>query len=561
MKRTKILIPIIALSTLLSFDSCKDALEEKPYSFLAPENMGDSPEAAQMMVDGVKATFNSGAFFAYAIFNRVHDIDSDDATGPTWAFTTTGAGNFSGNGDINAYWNNLYLLVARANFAYSVVNKMTAIDEGSKNNALGELNFYRAWAYFTLVKAFGGVPLYPVSVTEGADPNPPRASVAEVYGYIVDRLKESETQLYSRTNAKYKEGNLSMEAAKTMLAKVYLTMASGALKSGVVKVYGGPQGARNNRKEPTLLSINKNVVAGHENFDATEYFTLARNKAKEVMDNSSASGVALFPTWADVWKRENRGKREHLWTMYAQANSEEFGNFLSYAYYGVRSAADPERRVAGGGGQYGLSDVWYDLFESNDARIREGVDHKWKDSNGNLQWYPKKEYGDPTKGWVSGYNYADDDSHLALTTKFADVSDKSIFRNDAAYPWLRYAETLLIFAEAENEVNGPTQLAIDAMNQVRGRSRASLVSLADFNNDKVAFRSQVLEERRRELAVEGNRPWDLRRWGIYLQVMNAIGGLDINGIIKTREPKHLLFPIPDDEMNGNSSIENNNPGW
>ena len=54
---------------------------------------------------------------------------------------------------------------------------------------------------------------------------------------------------------------------------------------------------------------------------------------------------------------------------------------------------------------------------------------------------------------------------------------------------------------------------------------------------------------------------DLIRWGIYLQVMNAIGYYDENDNIKEREEKHLLFPLPVDEVNANPYIDKNNPGW
>ena len=78
--------------------------------------------------------------------------------------------------------------------------------------------------------------------------------------------------------------------------------------------------------------------------------------------------------------------------------------------------------------------------------------------------------------------------------------------------------------------------------------------------NKTEFRSYVLEERRRELALEGNRRWDLIRWGIYLPVMNDID-IDENNVIKRRESKSLLFPIPVAEIDANDAISENNPGW
>ena len=68
-------------------------------------------------------------------------------------------------------------------------------------------------------------------------------------------------------------------------------------------------------------------------------------------------------------------------------------------------------------------------------------------------------------------------------------------------------------------------------------------------------------ERRMEFAMEGDRRWDLIRWGIYLQAMNALGGTDVCGNVKSRSEKHLLFPIPTLEVLTNQAISSNNPGW
>lgn len=64
-----------------------------------------------------------------------------------------------------------------------------------------------------------------------------------------------------------------------------------------------------------------------------------------------------------------------------------------------------------------------------------------------------------------------------------------------------------------------------------------------------------------ELVYESDRRWDLIRWGIYLDVMNAIGSVDEINTNKKRESKHLLYPIPQDELLTNTAITENNPGW
>ena len=124
----------------------------------------------------------------------------------------------------------------------------------------------------------------------------------------------------------------------------------------------------------------------------------------------------------------------------------------------------------------------------------------------------------------------------------------------------RYADIVLIFAEAANELYGPSAQAVEALNAVRTRSNATPKEMSEFT-DKASLRSAIVEERAMELALEGDRRWDLIRWGIYLQAMNALGGMDEANNVKSRSERHLLFPIPTMEVLTNDAITSNNPGW
>lgn len=152
-------------------------------------------------------------------------------------------------------------------------------------------------------------------------------------------------------------------------------------------------------------------------------------------------------------------------------------------------------------------------------------------------------------------------------------------------PIMRYADVLLMIAEAANEVNqAPTQEAVDAINEVRKRAKASEVKLGDY--DYESFRELVRDERARELCYEGNRKMDLRRWGKdyfekrikMLADQNIIVGGEYDGDkigydlvsgggtnIKAQpaielQPKHIYFPIPETELNTNP-ICGQNEGW
>jgi hypothetical protein len=138
------------------------------------------------------------------------------------------------------------------------------------------------------------------------------------------------------------------------------------------------------------------------------------------------------------------------------------------------------------------------------------------------------------------------------------VTEPTLANSDAYYPIMRYAEILLIYAEAANEANGaPTTEAYAQLNAIRSRSKATLAPAA-MNLEQ--FRSYVLSERARELLFEGIRRFDLIRWNVYLQVMNKISAGQ-NNISKVRSQRNLLLPIPLGELNSNQSIRENNPGW
>ena len=101
------------------------------------------------------------------------------------------------------------------------------------------------------------------------------------------------------------------------------------------------------------------------------------------------------------------------------------------------------------------------------------------------------------------------------------------------------------------------------MNDVRLRSNApqKLLTGTESIADKGDFRATVLEERAKELALEGDRRFDLIRWGVYAQTMNGIGGNDEVNVYKERQDRNRLFPLPSSEILSNSAIDKNNPGW
>ena len=555
----KAFLPALLAASLLGAASCKDFITENPSSNVAPAQVTD----ANSYVNGALNTLVSDAMFRYGQFPNLWDYDSDDSTGPSWAYGDIGAGNFQNYWGIDTGWSGPYVLVHRCNFALSQIPAMS-MDAAARKDAMAQLKFLRAWAYFVLVRAYGPVPLFDKSVAEGKEPQQPRTPVKDIYAFIINDLQAAEADLYPAAGAVV--GHPNQTVAKSLLAKVYVTMASGSLASGQVTVLGGPTykivGGSKILLPPVALTHSKTVVAGLEGLNSADYFKLARDKAQEVI---SSNAYALFSSYADVWNVANQNKGEHIWSIQAIANDPSYGNEISLFRIGrVTTNGEIE------GGWIGASDHWYNLFEPGDQRITDGVLHRWK-MWGGVHYYP---FGDSLTvrgtdssatavakrakyGYLPTDNSGVDDGHIARLRKFEAVSDRTVSRSNFNFPLLRYPDVLLIYAEAANEVGGgPTAAAIAAVNQIRRRNSASEIK----SMSQQAFRSFVLEERRRELALEGDRRWDLLRWGIYLPVLNALDN-DENNVLKRRTNKHLLMPIPVSELNANKLITANNPGW
>ena len=97
--------------------------------------------------------------------------------------------------------------------------------EAHRRNVLGECYFMKAWAYFYLVRAYGAVPVYSVSVNEsGQYTNSPRVPIEQVYTEtIIPLLKEAKDMIYKNTDSNFKPGRICAATAAGLLAKVYAT--------------------------------------------------------------------------------------------------------------------------------------------------------------------------------------------------------------------------------------------------------------------------------------------------------------------------------------------------
>lgn len=372
-----------------------------------------------------------------------------------------------------------------------ILQKVPAInmDENLKNRILGEAKFLRANYYFILVRFFGDVPLILSPLYPGDDLRPFRTPKADVYQQIIKDLTDAIALLPTRdayTGANV--GRASKGSAVGLLAKVNLTLGNWQATVDLCE-----------QVKNLGYQLNANYA---QNFDP-----ITKN-TKESLFEIQYAGKTSY----DFWSNENQS------------------SWLS-TFQGPRGSD----MVAGGWGWNQPTQEFVDAYEAGDLR---------KDVTVLYEGGPKFDGMDYKKSYsATGYNL-----RKFLVTK--SVSSSSYDNSPMNFPALRYADVLLMKAEALNEL-GRTAEADLPLNEVR--SRAGLPNVAK-NLSVDQFREKVLHERRMELAFEGQYWFDLVRvkngqWG--LSFLHSIGKSNAS-------EKHLLLPIPQKERDSNPNLTQNN---
>ena len=184
----KILVSIFVLSSI----SCQKILEEKPISFLSPENFYKNESDAKAAINAVYGALYTYDLYLQPMWNLIM-LDDDHVSGADWFLGTSGAGNPQGYWGVDGPWVGCYTVISRANTVLeNVVNINNNIDTVVKRRILGEAYFFRGWAYFQLVQLYGGVPIRTKSLSADPTASVPRSSVIDVYKQIIADFQRAE---------------------------------------------------------------------------------------------------------------------------------------------------------------------------------------------------------------------------------------------------------------------------------------------------------------------------------------------------------------------------------
>jgi hypothetical protein len=229
----------------------------------------------------------------------------------------------------------------------------------------------------------------------------------------------------------------------------------------------------------------------------------------------------LVSNYADVFSLENEGNEEMLWVYTATAQAGQNINALTFPTDYPRL---PNQGVWAATTHF--FDEFVNSFEAGDTR-RNLIVTEYINTEGEL----KKLLGN--------------DQSMSLKYEFDPNASGQAMGNDI--PVVRYADILLARAESLNELDGPTQEAIDLINQVRERAGVSLLKRADFTKD--SLRDHILQEREWEFYAEIKSREDQIRHGKFISEAQDRG--------KNAQPFHVLFPIPQTEIEANPNLEQN----
>ncbi|MDD3064348.1 MAG: RagB/SusD family nutrient uptake outer membrane protein [Massilibacteroides sp.] len=430
-----------------------------------------------------------------------------------------------GLSQITVMWQVPYAGITRANFIISNYADVPDCTEELRNNCAGQAYFSRAWWYFWLVKYFGPVPM-PLSTNE-SNTEMEKSSVEEIYTQIISDLKNAEQMLpVHQTSEDWTENGYSIiptqGTAKSLLASVYLQMTGWPLKQ-------------------------------------TDKYALAAAKAKEVIDNESTYGyglVAQDELWAGetLWDAETVFGHPYNYptgdytmrTPKAGSPIEEGGwacymaeiNFFKKFPEGPRKDATFQ------------TNIWLPVDVSEEGAFYDKrsdswwIEVPWDDSRTYKQhpYYAKQRFGSSRNGspsWSDRYLTGD------------------MWRSGRTQRFIRYAEVLLVYAEAQAMANnGADASAYSAINRVR--QRAGLEDLP-AGMSASEFQEACFDERGWEFAgFEYCSRWaDLLRFEKVEEKSSnrAEGEYELH---HSPTKADYYLPIPASEKNKNSNLSDNN---
>jgi len=496
----KIVIGIFAFSAtimmMVSLQSCEKFLDKKPLEATLDDlGQGGLEGLVFGLYGGLRNPDVGGAAWGHIPWMAIHSFRDDDfikgsseSDGADWAVIYDQFQYSKDHWSTNIYYERKYVMINLANTVMYTADSLGLSDPPSLTN-IAEAKFVRALAYFDLVRTYGEVRKVIVPVRNAAQVNSmPKSPVADIYALIDEDLTYAEQHLPLNWNtasgtSQY-PGRLTSGAAKALHAKSLLYRQQwGQALSLLESVIGSGQ--------YSLMSNFSNV-----------FKTVGENKEESIFEIQAYKGPGGVPDF---------------YTFYATCQ-------------GVRGSDASGWNMGWGWNTPTLNLV--NAFEANDPRLRRSIlfsgqsdDPQYGGYGRTLAAYPsvlprpywnKKVYADPAEQAATN----DPNGNGGCNQRI-----------------LRYADVLLMAAEAANETNNGTR-AEDLLEMVRARAREGQAGVLPkvIYTSQSQMRAAIKHERRVEMAGEGERFFDLVRWGDALSVLGGSGYQNRNRYMPLPQP-------------------------
>ncbi len=439
-----LILAIIAAVSVLSLQSCKKLLETKPTDFLSPDEFFSGKENLKAALTGVYSTLKNNALYGD---NYQHLI-----TGTTDELVYATSGNVpkipwynatSADPQVASVWATLYTGIDRANVVLANLNTPADITAVEKRHIEGEATFLRAYYYFMLTQWYGDVPLRLKPTESPEETNMPFTSSKAVYDWVIDEMVKAEGLLNDQkaTTFDYTE-RVTQTAVQAVLARVCL-YAAGEPINDTRRYADAAKWAREvinsglHKLNPDYTQVFK--LQCKDQYDATykeSIWEVGFYVNSGAPDQSSPGQVRVgIPTSSDV-----AGKSDGRLYVYPRL----YRTYESFAFTTATNAAadaSPDQRR-----DWCVAPFKYSGGDETTPPAQNAIAY-------NLYYtrYPGK------------WRRSEENAPRVAT------------QSPTNYPIVRYADVLLMLAEAENELNdGPTPEAINLVNQVRGRAYGKL---------------------------------------------------------------------------------------
>lgn len=532
---------ILIVFLILINSSCQKYLEEKPSVFASPDQILVDAAGAELYTVGNYAQIKVLASDFDGWLLLWGTIGADEIVIPNWgasirsiylhSFTTS-------NNLILNVWQNLYKSINRINSGIERIGAMNSeqIDEDLKNLYIAEHKFLRAMLYFSLVTTWENVPLI---LTESKSDDIGnfevyQSTAKEVYNQIIEDLLFAESFLIEGQG----HGRATKGAAQSLLGKVYLQMTGPPL----------------NETDKFSLAANKlESVINSGVYDLIPYypdiFTLEYEQSAEIVFSIGADGPGL-----------NQGSR--IGTLFGPQGQTINGGAAGNNWYINLEMAGPDS------GFGGVADNFFNGGRNNYDFAQSYTEDDIRSRNNVAKHNVNQCDCSPEEGMFSNSDRNQGNKANWKPWKWHNIKPSN-WGTDTPLdqPYIRYADVLLMYAEALNGSGSLDQTDADAtINLIRARARVFpdevkpdsvvpdlIVGTKEFNSN------EILSERRKELCLEGWRRNDLIRFGKYFEGINSSQNTWSNsGNPQGQFSSHeIRWPIPFNEMELNSNLIQN----